>query len=223
MSQYSRNVVIKDAQLDEFAHVDFENLESLTGLEFNEELKKDIRYYLSRYEFDLEVFQNIPAEDVRDELGRVIDACDLLTSILPTHLENREESHLESVKQAVWTCSAPNSLWAGGDLEVDRFPDDFDVAGYLNRWKDNAEAAKLVKGKPGRHRNIARLLFLGSLHEVYLSAGGIGSGCCRSAYAADGYEGKFLDFTYTLLEYTSAGIKRATLADYIIKNYKKGK
>lgn len=218
MSQYTRDIVIGDASGDEFAGINFDELECRTKLNLSDGLRNEIRYRLSMYEFEIQSFENIPAQDVKRELNKVAAACDLLESMLRIRLEPGGGINAEAVKQAVWTCSSPNSLHASGGVDAKRLPGDLEVAEFLKHWKKNAVIAQKVKGKAGRPRNSALLLLLRSLHDLFVKAGGEGRGCTRSEYADDGYEGKFLVFSNILLEYSSVKIQRSQLAEFIIEN-----
>lgn len=226
MSQFQRGLVVGDMDMDEFSHIDFDKLEGKTQLVFNEEVRQDIRYRLSMYEFELRSTKNISAEDVKRRLKRVVSACELLEPILRSCAEVREGIDDLDLLQAVRTWSSPKSPWAydkNDNVEVmDQLPDEHEIAEFLHLWRDLAikAAEKRSKKLGGRPYNQALLNLLHGLHNIFRNAGGEGRGCYPSSYSNDDYAGPFLEFAYGLLDYTSTKIPKSQLADYIVKRYK---
>jgi hypothetical protein len=222
MSQFQPGVVIQNAELGEFDHIDFEEIEAVTGFACSEEMRRDARHQLSMYEFELKSTKNVPAQDVERKLKRVVTACEVLEPILRSCTGGHEESGDLFLLQSVRTWSSPKSIWANKGKDVGHLSSDFEVAEYLHQWKIFAEEAlqREGPGKGRRRHNQALMNLLHFLHHIFHEAGGKGRGCYPSSYSEDGYKGPFLDFAFMLLAYTSQKKERAQLAKYIIKNYK---
>jgi hypothetical protein len=207
---------------DELPNVDFAIIEEQTGLFFDEDSRKAVRWLVGGYERDLQKWETLPAKDVKQQLKAIVKACNTLESVL--NIGNAGwvgDALANPVELAVWYKTSPKVLdvLKPACRRCHHFPsvDDGKVAEFLSEWRERAQALLGEKGSAGRPVNHALQHLLRDLHALYKQNGGEGLGCYRDR-ETDEYRGSFLELAHMLLGYTSEPLPLSTLASYIEDN-----
>jgi hypothetical protein len=207
---------------DDLPRLNFEEIQSQAGVCFNEDAQKCLRWAVGIYLRDLQAQENIPSKEVKRALGKIVDACDLLSEYLPQGGGFVDEENAQPVRQAVEYHSIPPVLELRNSPPLPGTTHPFfgtpgDVARFLNEWASNAKEALDLKGGPGRTRNTALRGFVERVRAIYEDCGGEGRGCYRDRATGEA-RGALVELVVTVLRQAGDATSPDSVVDCIMEN-----